>query len=262
MAGPTSGNDDANRTKATELLLIALSEEPNHPGLAHYLTYCLNNASAADRETAASQGTGMKSQTRLLLLSGLGALLAFGLCSLAILGPGWADSASGSIGGPFTLSAANGRIVRDADFRGKWLLVYFGYTHCPDVCPTTLLEITQTLAKLGPLADDVQPIFITIDPERDTPDIVGDYVKAFDPRIIGLSGSSQEVAKVAKEYRVYYKKEKWSGARAEDYLMQHSAFVYVMGPSGAYVTLFAPQQGQGAERMASRLHDLMTQASR
>ena len=260
MAG--SGNDDANRTKATELLLIALSEEPNHPGIAHYLTYCLNSASAADRETVASQGTGMKSRTRLLLLSGLGALLAFGLCSLAIIGPGWADSASGSIGGPFTLSAANGRVVRDAEFRGKWLLVYFGYTHCPDVCPTTLLEITQALAKLGPLAADVQPIFITIDPERDTPDIVGDYVKAFDPRIIGLSGSSEEIAKVAKEYRVYYKKEKWSGARAEDYLMQHSAFVYVMGPSGAYVTLFAPQQEQGAERMASRLHDLMTQASR
>ncbi len=259
MARPAS--DFAKQTKATELLLVALSEQPNHPGIAHYLAYCLNNASSTDREPILLQGAGMKSQTRIILLSSLGALLAFGLCSLAFLGPGWTESASSSIGGPFTLTAAKGRTVSDQDFRGKWLLVYFGYTHCPDVCPTTLLEIGQTLQQLGPLAADVQPIFITIDPERDTPEAVAAYVEAFDFRIIGLSGTAAKIASVAKAYRVYYKKDERTRERADDYLMEHSAFVYVMGPTGTYVTLFSPRQGQGPEHMARRLNELITRTS-
>jgi protein SCO1/2 len=258
MATPASDTSYAKQTKASELLLVALSEQPNHPGISHYLTYCLNNASAVTRETTSSRGAGMKSQTRIILLSSLGTLLAFGLCSLAILGPGWAESASPSVGGPFTLAAAKGRSVSDQEFRGKWLLVYFGYTHCPDVCPTTLLEIGQALQQLGPLAANVQPIFITIDPERDTPEAVSAYLEAFDRRIIGLSGTPAEIANVAKEYRVYYKKQERSGMKTEDYLMEHSAFVYVMGPTGAYVTLFSPRQGQGPDQMALRLRDFIT----
>ena len=256
MATPAS-DGYAKQTKAAELLLIALSEEPNHPGITHYLTYCLNNVSSTIRDTTPSQGTGMKSGTRLVLLGGLGALLAFGLCSLALLAPGWTQSASASIGGPFTLASANGRTVSDREFRGKWLLVYFGYTHCPDVCPTTLLEIAQTLGQLGPLAADVQPVFITIDPERDTPESVAEFAAAFDPRIIGLSGTPAQIASVAKEYRVYYKKDARPGMQSEDYLMEHSAFVYLMGPTGAYVTLFSPGRGQGPDHMAARLRDLI-----
>jgi protein SCO1/2 len=262
MATAASDKSYARQTKATELLLVALSEEPNHPGIAHYLTYCLNNVSSTTRETTSSQGAGMKSQTRLILLSSLGALLAFGLCSLAMLGPGWTENASSSIGGPFTLAAAKGRTVSDQEFRGKWLLVYFGYTHCPDVCPTTLLEIAQTLKQLGPLAAEVVPFFITIDPERDTPEAVSEFAEAFDPRIVGLSGTPAQIASVAKEYRVYYKKVEQPGMKSEDYLMEHSAFVYLMGPSGAYVTLFSPRQGQGPDQMAVRLRDLITRGSR
>jgi protein SCO1 len=277
MATTASDKSYAKQTKATELLLVALSEQPNHPGIAHYLTYCLNNVSSTTRETtssqgagsqgagsqgAGSQGAGMKSQTRLILLSSLGALLAFGLCSLAILGPGWTENASSSIGGPFTLAATKGRTVSDQEFRGKWLLVYFGYTHCPDVCPTTLLEIAQTLKQLGPLAAEVVPFFITIDPERDTPEAVSEFAKAFDPRIVALSGTPAQIASVAKEYRVYYKKVEQPGMKSEGYLMEHSAFVYLMGPSGAYVTLFSPRQGQGPDQMAARLRDLITRSSR
>jgi cytochrome oxidase Cu insertion factor (SCO1/SenC/PrrC family) len=96
---------------------------------------------------------------------------------------------SDSIGGPFALIAHNGQKLTDHEFRGKWLLMYFGYTHCPDICPTTLAEISETLKLLGPLAAEVQPLFVTIDPERDTPDVVGTFVDAFDAHIIGLSGT-------------------------------------------------------------------------
>jgi protein SCO1/2 len=203
----------------------------------------------------------MKSQTRIVLLGSLGALLGFGLCALAMLGPGWAQGTNAPIGGPFTLVSAQGRAVSDQQFRGKWLLVYFGYTHCPDICPTTLLEIAQTLSQLGPLASEVQPLFITIDPERDTPEVANEFAQAFDSRIIGLSGTPAQIASAAKEYRVYYKKKEQPGMKQDDYLMEHSAFIYVVGPTGAYVTLFSPRQGQGPDQMAARLRDLVTRAS-
>jgi len=123
------------------------------------------------------------------------------------------------------------------------------------VCPTTLAELVQTLDKLGPLAGEVQPIFITIDPERDTPEAVREYVEAFDPRIVGLTGTPAEIAKVAKEYRVYYKKQ--AGKNSEDYLMEHSSFVYVVNPAGNYATLLSPRGGQGPDQMAQRLRELI-----
>jgi cytochrome oxidase Cu insertion factor (SCO1/SenC/PrrC family) len=119
-----------------------------------------------------------------------------------------ADLPSHAIGGPFRLTGADGQSVSDRDFRGQWLLVYFGYTHCPDICPTTLADISQTLDLLGADAAQVQPLFISIDPERDTPQVVGAYVKEFDDRIIGLAGTPEEIAATAKAYRVFYTRRK------------------------------------------------------
>lgn len=138
------------------------------------------------------------------------------------------------VGGHFALSTADGRRVSDETFRGKWLLVYFGYTSCPDVCPTTLSSMAQALEKLGPLADKIQPVFITVDPARDTPEIVGEYVKDFDPRFIGLVGSPQEIAAAAKEFRVYYAVRQLGH---NEYVIDHSSFIYVLDPNGTFVRL-------------------------
>jgi protein SCO1 len=153
-------------------------------------------------------------------------------------------SSAHAIGGPFRLT------------RGQWLLVYFGYTHCPDICPTTLADISQTLDLLGADAAQVQPLFISIDPERDTPQVVGAYVKEFDDRIIGLAGTPEEIAATAKAYRVFYAKKE--GTDAGNYLMEHTAFVYVIGPDGRYVTLLSPLQGQTPDIMADRLRELVS----
>jgi protein SCO1/2 len=167
------------------------------------------------------------------------------------------ETRTNPIGGPFQLVGGNSQILTDRDFRGKWLLIYFGYTHCPDICPTTLAEISETLKLLGPLAANTQPIFITIDPARDSPEVVGAYVGNFDERIIGLSGSPTEIADVAHAYKVYYSRSSASSADQNSYFMEHTAFVYVVGPDGKYVTLLSPTQGQTPENMAARLKDLI-----
>jgi protein SCO1/2 len=195
----------------------------------------------------------------LLAISAAG-LAAASLIVLWILGgygrpSGDLPPSAGAIGGSFQLTGADGQRVSDRDFRGKWLLVYFGYTHCPDICPTTLAEISQTLGLLGDDAARIQPLFISIDPERDTPQIVGEYVKEFDDRIIGLAGTPEEIAAAAKAYRVFYAKEE--GGDRNNYLMQHTAFVYVMGPDGRYVTLLSPLEGQTPDVMANRLRELV-----
>jgi protein SCO1 len=164
-----------------------------------------------------------------------------------------------AIGGSFQLTGADGQSLSDRDFRGKWLLIYFGYTHCPDICPTTLAEISQTLSLLGDDALRIQPLFISIDPERDTPQIVGDYVKQFDDRIVGLAGTPEQIAATAKAYRVFYAKEE--GADSSNYFMQHTAFVYVMDADGRYVTLLSPLEGQTPDIMANRLRDLLSPSS-
>jgi cytochrome oxidase Cu insertion factor (SCO1/SenC/PrrC family) len=162
-----------------------------------------------------------------------------------------------AIGGPFALTAGNGQVMTDRDFRGKWLLVYFGYTHCPDICPTTLAEVSETLIMLGPLAAKVQPLFISIDPERDDIGAVGTFVAAIDDRIVGLTGTPAQISSVAKEYHVFYAKSAGSGAEG-DYAMDHTAFVYVMGPDGKYLTLFSPLQGQTPDAMAAKLRDFVS----
>lgn len=142
-----------------------------------------------------------------------------------------------AIGGPFTLTDQNGKTVSDRDFRNRYMLVFFGYTYCPDVCPTTLSTVSGALDKLGPnFAKKMVPIFITIDPERDRPELMKTYVEAFNPAIQGLTGSPEDIAKVAKEFKVYAAKVK--GDTAENYTMDHSAILYLMGPDGRFIAHF------------------------
>ena len=138
------------------------------------------------------------------------------------------------VGGSFALEDGNGRPVAADDFRGKYMLIYFGYTFCPDVCPTTLTEMANALDRLGPRADTVQPIFITVDPKRDTPGVMKQYVAAFGPRMIGLTGSPEQIAQVAKEYRVYSAEHR-TGPGPGDYTMDHSSIIYLMGPDGRFI---------------------------
>ena len=147
--------------------------------------------------------------------------------------------AGSNVGGPFTLTAGDGRTVTDKDFAGKWRLIYFGYTFCPDVCPTDMQHIAQGLKlfeKEQPeLGAKVAPIFITIDPARDTPDAVKKFAAAFHPRLIGLTGTPAQIATVVKEYRVYATKQ----GDGPDYLMNHSAMAYLMDPDGKPVSFVA-----------------------
>ena len=163
-----------------------------------------------------------------------------------------------TIGGPFTLSTPDGTTVTDQTYRGKWLLVYFGYTSCPDSCPTALLEIATALEKLGPDAVRVQPLFITVDPQRDTPQVMQQYTQSFDPRIIGLTGTAQQIAAVAHEYGAYYVRHR-TGPGAEDYVMDHSTYLYLMNPGGKFVRAF--DSDASVDRIANALSKLLAPGS-
>ena len=140
-----------------------------------------------------------------------------------------------AIGGPFRLTDQNGATLSDQDLRGKPFLVFFGFTYCPDICPTTLFEISEVMRALGPDADKTAALFITVDPERDTPSAMKDYVSSFDPHVKGLTGDAASLAAVAKEYRVYYKKVPLDGG---NYTMDHTALVYLMNKDGHFVAPF------------------------
>lgn len=145
--------------------------------------------------------------------------------------------------GEFSLIDHHGKAVTDEDYRGSWPLIFFGYTHCPDVCPTTLGVVALVMDTLGEDAAKVQPLFITVDPERDTPEIMAEYVAAFHPRIIGLSGSLEQVKAAAVSHRAYYAKaptEEGGEITADDYAMDHSAYLYLMDPDGVYAHVFSP----------------------
>ena len=158
------------------------------------------------------------------------------------------------VGGPFKLTDQHGKTVSDTDFRGKYMLVVFGYTFCPDVCPAELQVVTAALDALGPKAEQIQPVFITIDPERDTVDQLAVYAGNFHPRLALLTGSSTAIADVAKAYRVYYAKAEGSAAAGRDYLMDHSSIIYLMGPDGQFVRHFTYTTD------AAALAELLTQA--
>lgn len=158
------------------------------------------------------------------------------------------------IGGPFRLVDTTGRERRDTDFRGKVLVVYFGYTTCPDVCPTDLYQIAQALQSLGAAGDDVVPVFITLDPKRDTPALLAEYVKNFDARIVALTGTPEAIGAVAQAYRVYSRQVMVESALK--YTVDHSAFVYVVGRDGKYVGFVPP--GSGAGRIAAVLKGVLS----
>ncbi len=176
------------------------------------------------------------------------------------------------IGGPFTLVDHSGNTVTAADFKGSYMLVFFGYTFCPDVCPTNILAISEAMDLLDERAELVQPLFITVDPERDTAEIMADYVGNFHPRLVGLTGTNAQVAAAAKAYRVYFSKfypppETLSGEQTSgdgttaedegdsDYLMNHTATTFLMDPDGEFVAHFA--HGTTPETMAAKIREHM-----
>ena len=155
-----------------------------------------------------------------------------------------------AIGGPFTLTDQTGKRVTNKDYAGEYMLIYFGFTFCPDVCPTELQVMSGALDELGADGAKVQPIFVTVDPDRDTPEVLSRYVKQFNPRLIGLTGSAQDISAIAKEYRVYYEKVK-DDSSSDDYSMDHSSIVYLMGPDGGFLTFFPP--GTSPDDMAKKI---------
>ena len=140
------------------------------------------------------------------------------------------------IGGPFILTNHRGETVTDASYRGRFMLVYFGYTFCPDVCPTELANMATALEHLGKRADRIQPLFITVDPARDTARMLAGYVSHFHPQMQGLTGTPAQIKQVAKAYRVFFARA--GAAQSANYLMDHSSFVYLMAPDGRYLTMF------------------------
>lgn len=180
------------------------------------------------------------------------------------LTPRWASqrdafsSGKAVIGGSFTLLNTDGDTVTAADFRGRYMLVYFGYTHCPDVCPTTLMNMARALdclaEKASKKAKVVVPIFISVDPARDTVQVVREYVAKFHSRMVGLTGSRNQVSRAAQAYRIYSKKAE-AGHGPDEYLVDHSSYIYLIAPDGDYITHF--DHGTTPKEMSRRLSHLV-----
>jgi protein SCO1/2 len=187
---------------------------------------------------------------------GLGAIAAILLASkdgpLSIVDRG--SVGTPAIGGPFQLVDQTGKTVSDADYRGRFMLIYFGYSFCPDVCPTALSVMADAMDQVPEAARaKIQPIFITIDPERDTVALMKDYVAQFYPTLIGLTGTPEQTAAAAKAYRSYFKKNEATKTQ-ENYLMDHSSIVYLMGPDGRFLTNFTHETTP--EKMAAKLREV------
>ena len=155
----------------------------------------------------------------------------------------------------FTLTDSRGKRRSLAEFRGKWVLLYFGFTTCPDVCPTDLFEIGKAVRLLGADGEGVQPVFVTLDPERDRPAMIGEYVASFHPRFVALTGAPSEIATVAARYRVFYERVAIPGGLG--YTIDHAAFTYVIRPDGNYHGILPP--GTPADRMTLVLRDAMAE---
>jgi len=183
--------------------------------------------------------------SRIIVLLGafLAGLLLFLGAIFAVTGLSPAPHAA-AIGGPFQLVDQNGKPFSDQNMKGKPYLVFFGFTHCPDICPTTLFEMSQLMRKLGPDADRAGALFITVDPGRDTPAILKDYLASFDPHLRGLTGDQAAIDQAIKDYRVYAKKVPLQGG---DYTMDHTAIVYLMDKDGRFVAPFEMQRSADAE---------------
>ncbi|MDE4916003.1 SCO family protein [Methylobacterium sp. 092160098-2] len=150
-----------------------------------------------------------------------------------------------AIGGPFRLTTHDGQSLSSEDLKGKPFAVFFGFTHCPDICPTTLFELAEDLKALGPEAGRLQVLFVTVDPQRDTPELLSRYVQSFSSRIVGLTGSEEEVAAAVKAYKVFRQKLPTEGG---DYTMNHTATVYLMDREGQFFSALSPQESQEMRR--------------
>ena len=181
-----------------------------------------------------------------VFLAGLGVLL---VTALFIFQPQQQQSAGRvPIGGPFRLTSHEGKPFTDADLKGKPFAVFFGFTHCPEVCPTTLYDLTQDLASLGADADKLRVAFITVDPAQDTPELMKTYLSSFDPRIVGLTGTEEEIAAAAKAYKIYYRKVPTDSG----YTMDHSATVFLMDSEGDFYGTSNFQEAQDVRRAKLR----------
>lgn len=166
------------------------------------------------------------------------------------------QSGAPSVGGPFELVDHSGKTVTEKDYAGQFMLIFFGYTYCPDVCPTALSDMSIALDLLGEeKTDKITPLFISVDPARDTPAHLAEYVSFFHPKTVGLTGTEEQVKKVTREYRVYYRLNDPDPNDPQDYLVDHTGIVYLMGPDGQLVTHFS--HGTSPEKMAERLGQLL-----
>jgi len=171
--------------------------------------------------------------------------------------PSGMTSGTVAIGGPFTLVDSKGHTVTDASLKGRYSLIFFGFTHCPDICPLTLQVITQALEAAGPAAEAVQPVFITLDPERDTPEAMAAYVGNFHPRLMALTGTPEQVREAAQSYKVYAAKvpvKDGEGKDTGEYTVSHTGYVYLMDKAGKYLAHF--DKDAKAEDIAARLRQL------
>ena len=188
---------------------------------------------------------------QVVLLAVTGIVIA-AIAAFILYGGGAGGKSVASIGGPFALVDHKGQPKTDKDFRGKHMLIYFGYTYCPDVCPTALQSMTLAMNQLDPETQKkITPVFITIDPKRDTAEQLNAYVENFHPSMVGLTGTPEEIAKTAQVYRVYFGRAKGAEQESTDYLMDHSSIVFLMNPDGEYVTHFT--HATLPERMAEKL---------
>jgi protein SCO1/2 len=185
-----------------------------------------------------------------LLVAGLAAAFAFGIRRDE------PKAEAVAIGGPFTLAAHDGSTLSDTDLKGTPFAVFFGFTHCPEVCPTTLWEMSEALKQLGPDADRLKVLFVTVDPQRDTPQSLATYLQSFDRRIVGLSGTPEQIETVAKAYRAYWRKVPVEGG---DYTMDHTASVYLMDAAGRFHGTIAYEEQAGVR--LDKLRRLLSEGS-
>ncbi len=158
------------------------------------------------------------------------------------------------VGGPFTMTNQDGARVTEKDFLGRYMLMFFGYTYCPDICPTELQVMTAALDMMGEEGKAITPVFVSVDPQRDTPDVVKSFVENFGPNVVGLTGSPEDIAGIAKAYRVYYAKA--ASSASDEYLVDHSSIIYLMGPDGRFVKHFT--YTTDAPQLAKELKEAIT----